>query len=355
MLRALILDTLSRAPNSQMVGERWAALRTPPRTFARLLATEKCASDLLIRIESLGLQSRLPPRLRETLTDSARRETARMLALKARLLLLEREFVSRNIQITLLKGAAYVKLGLRRQRACSDIDILVAAEDRDGATAAVTALGFRPAVTQLWADAHQLPAFHSSDGMTIDVHTRALYRPGRLNDERWATQEVAAGVAVLAPTDWCWHTLAHDAFHHVSSGSARSALDVACLIETFDTQIDWRVIAARAASWPDRVEPLIRSVRRLGYAVPFRVSPSAHLASICAQAGREYAARVAASDDLFVYAAGKIGGLLLGSSAGWVDMRRGPLLEPGTDPVTSMLRDAGRLTRIMLGRRVALV
>lgn len=354
-MRALILDTLAQVPNARTLAARWGALRISSRAFARLLSTEDCASDLLIRMRSLGLLEPLAPRLNLMLLDRARRDTGRMLALRERLLVIEREFLARNIPLTLLKGAAYLKMKLRPQRACHDLDILVAEADRDRAAAAVTALGYRQALPHLWPDAHHLPPFYSADGAAVEVHTRALYRPARSNNEGWATQEVSAGVAVLTPTDWCWHALAHDAFHHVSSGSVRSALDVAELIETFDTRIDWSVIGARAASWPDRVEPLIRSVRRLGYPVPFRVSLSAHLASICAQAGREYTARVAASDDLFIYAAGKIGGLVLGSRGGWVDLRRGPLLEPGKDVLTSMLRDAGRLTRIMLGRKVALV
>jgi hypothetical protein len=352
-LRTLFLETLSRAAAAATVAAAWKRMRAPLRAFGRILAVEECATELLTRLSALDVLGAVRVEARRHLQQRATLGTAHMLALRTKLDVLLGELGSRRVEVLLVKGSAFCVSGLRPHRTCKDIDLVVAESAIPSAASALAAAGFIGSGGALWPDAHQLPAFYDRDGLAVELHTRLLARRVDAAPVRWATRPIAAGVSVLEPTDWCWHTLAHDAYHHAASGSVRTALDVAALIDRFGDQIDWQVIRARVRGWPDRIEPAICSLAQLGYTVPVPVSRRARVAVACATNGREHVSRVAARDELFVFAAGKVGGLALGSPLTWADVRRGPLSQKGRGVVPSMLQDAARLAAILLGREVA--
>ena len=350
-LRELILDTFATEPNVPALAARWSRLPLSPRVFTRLIAVEECASDLVLRLRELGLPRDAPGELLSELTARSRAETARMLVLRAQLDALIAAFGAAAVPVTLLKGAAFIKTGLRRHRSCSDIDLLVARDDVDSAVRALQGAGYHSTGSAKLANSQHLPPFVREDVPTVELHTRALYRVLGEGEACWETEEIAPGLGVLSPTDWCWHALAHEAVHRETAGRARGALDVAVLVDRYGGAIDWGRIAERAAAWPDSVESTVLSVRRLGYAVPLAVSRRTRLSSACTARAREYAARVAATDDQFVFAMLKIGGLTFGSPRTWVAYRRAAGVS-ARGVVPALARDAARLARIMFGRQV---
>ena len=348
-LRELILDTFAVTPDIPALADAWRRLRLSPRVFTRLIAVEECASDLLLRLRALRLTDQLPNPLLEELTARARSETGRMLAVRAQLEMLISAFQGANVPVTLLKGAAFLATGMRRHRSCSDIDLLVAPEHVDSAVVVLNNVGYRSTGSAKLSNSQHLPPFARQDAPLVELHTRALYRIRGEGEAGWQSEEVEGGISVLAPTDWCWHALAHEAVHRETAGRARGALDVAALIEHYGARIDWSRVAEHAAEWPDSVDATVLSLCRLGHDVPLAVSRRTRLSSTCTARAREYAARVAATDEQFAFAMLKIGGLTFGSPRTWIAYRRaGGVSSAGMLP--SLARDAARLARILVGR-----
>jgi hypothetical protein len=307
-LRSLILDTLAREPHAGDVAARWEALRIQPRAFARLLALEDCASDLLVRLDALAVTDHVPGPLLDVVQRRARRERAHMLSMRVQLLALLHAFRARGITVTLLKGAAFLHTGIRPYRACMDIDIAPAAKDLEAAADVLRALGYaaRPE-TGLPGDHHHLPPFDREGAVPVELHTRLLGDPGAPAPDDVATREIAPGVRVLTPTEWCWHAIAHDAQHPISFGRTQTALDVGALVDAYGAAIDWSTIAARATRSPHRIEPQIASALRLGYRLPLAVSGRTHAVTTGLGVARDALAHVGPDGVLFGWGTRKLG------------------------------------------------
>lgn len=318
-LRDLILDTLAREARAEQVAPRWEALRIRPRAFARLLALEDCASDLLVRLDALAITDRVPAPLLGLVQRRARRERAHMLAMRIQLRALLDAFRDRGISVTLLKGAAFLDTGLRPYRACMDIDIAPAARDLEAAVDVLRALGYvARAGTGLPADHHHLPPFDREGAVPVEVHTRLLGGATAPVLDEAVTREIAPGVRVLTPTEWCWHAIAHDAQHPISFGRVHTALDVGALVDAYGMEIDWATIAGRAARSPHRVEPQIASAQRLGYGLPLAVSGRTQAVVTGLGVARDALAHVGRNGVLFGWGTRKLGvaaSVLLGPGA----------------------------------------
>jgi len=304
-LRDLILDTLAREARAEQVAPRWEALRIRPRAFARLLALEDCASDLLVRLAALAITERVPPALLGLVQRRARRERAHMLSMRVQLLALLDALRAGGVRVTLLKGAAFLHTGLRPHRACMDIDLAVGARDVEPVAEVLRALGYAPRPgTGLPADHHHLPPFDREGAVPVEVHTRLL---GDTPLPEEAMRDVAPGVRVLTPTEWCWHAIAHDAQHPISFGRVQTALDVGALVDAYGAAIDWATIASRAARSPHRVEPQIASAQRLGYRLPLTVSGRTQAVVAGLGVARDALAHVGRDSVLFGWGTRKLG------------------------------------------------
>jgi hypothetical protein len=388
-LRGLMLDTFARAPDAGRLRAAWSwygarSFGDAGRTFARLLAAEGCAGDLLARLGELDLMGALTRDMDSALRDRARADALRMLGVRAQLDDLLAACGGAGVELTLLKGAAFMALGMRPHRPCNDLDVLVDREAVETVVRLLTEAGYRPFATPDPRAVHHLPPFIRDRSAAVEVHRRALLTreapgverhftvqpsPDEADDSAAAltTVLVRPGLQVLTPTDWCWHAFAHEAGHRETCGSVRGALDIASLMDRWGGAIDWPIVAARTQGWPDDVGPLAISVRRLGLDVPVRAGAGTRLAARLADAAREWAARRAATDDGFAFAARKIGGLAFGNLGTWRAHRAGaprtdasqvaagavggvarpPAIEP---PVwRSMLSDGARLVRVLIG------
>lgn len=348
-LRDLILDTFATGSNVESLRRRWRRLTLEPRAFERLLAIEDCASDLVLQLHELGLDGVVANRYRTLIFDRAVAETARMMPIRVELDGLLDELARRAVPMTVLKGAAFMLAGLRPRRAFVDIDILVAPNVLPEAVAVVRSLGYRPRAKGAQTFSHHLPQFDRAHSAPVEIHTRALSRVEGGGELRWETRTIRPGVSVLTPTDWCWHTLAHESHHYEVSGRVRGALDVAALIRAFGPEIDLGVLGARAAHWGDSPMAVLESVRRLGIDLPTIRARRVRISPAALALGREHAARVAKTDEAFHLALYKLGELALLPVADWRSSR---LIggRPLRQLLANMARDAIQFVRAVTGR-----
>ncbi|MGH7719017.1 MAG: nucleotidyltransferase family protein, partial [Gemmatimonadaceae bacterium] len=275
------------------------------------------------------------------------------LAVRMQLRSLLAELRARGVEVTLLKGAAFLATRMRPHRPCTDLDLLVRAEDVERACGAMTALGYRSR-SELRIDGHHhLPPFVRADALPVELHLRTLNRELARDDVTSSSRALEPGVLVLHPTEWCWHALAHEARHHDLAGRVRGALDVAALCERCGGDIDWTAIAARARGWPDDIGVVALSVRALCPDVPLRVGVASRIRAACLTYGRERAARGAASDRAFAAAMYRLGMLVLGSDGAEDGEERVPARGAAMRYVPAPVSDLASLMAITLGRDVS--
>jgi hypothetical protein len=325
-LRSLLLATFARDPQRLELERRWRTARVVPRVLARVVALESCAGDLLVRLRELRLGAAVPDVSLEALAMAARLEAAQMLRMRAQLAELLAAFRAAKLEVTLLKGAAFLQLGMRPHRWCSDLDLLFSDDDVPRAWATLARLGYESAESSLPATHRHLPPLHREGLAVIEVHRRPIDATPLAGD--WSRRELTPGVSILSPTDWCWHALAHEADLPFFS-RIRSALDVAALMERYGAEIDWDVIGVRAAQWPFPIEPLLHDLHRLGYDARFDVSRRTRLLAAGLDMVRESVARATGSEWVFYGLAHRLGRIarraggsratpLLGAFAPWV-------------------------------------
>lgn len=346
--RSLVLDTFASRTARDTLAARWNRLPLSATAFRRLLAVEECAADLLVRLREIGLLSSLPPERAELLETRAVRQTARMLALRSELQGVLGALRARDIAVTLLKGAAFECVGLRPLRVCNDLDLMVSPGDVPGALDVLETLGYRiPPGERLPADFHHLPPIQRAGSVPVELHTRLLWRERGTADRPPAFADCGDGLRLLAPTDWVWHLIAHDAHHHETAGSVRSALDLIALEARYPLDINWAELARRCRSWPDPVGPLLLSFGRIRGRSPIRVPFTMSVANNILSSAREYAAKVAHDDEDFVFALHKLAGALIASPTSWVERRRLRRDDAGM-ALPSISSDAALLARVLL-------
>ncbi|HJU64137.1 MAG TPA: nucleotidyltransferase family protein [Gemmatimonadaceae bacterium] len=350
-LRELILDTFAAGGDVDELGRRWGGVRMSGAAFTRLLSVEDCASDLLVRWRQLGIEARLPAFVRDEVTRRTHGDMARMLTVRVQLRELVDGFRKSGIEITLLKGAAFLASGMRQLRPFTDLDLLVPAAQVDAARALMSSLGYTSNDELAIQDHHHLPPFARRGSVPVELHLRTLHRD-TAEAEVTASMPIEPGVRVLAPTEWCWHALAHEARHHDLAGRVRGALDVAALAERY-ADIDWGVIAQRSHQSVDHIGVVALSVLRIAPQLPLHVSAGARWRARCASYGRERAARGASSEKAFAAALYRIGMLALGTDR-W-EHRLDPPRAKGAAGrlVPARVSHLASLVAITLGREVS--
>lgn len=311
-LRDLILDTFAAAAEPAQLGPRWDGVRMPVAAFSRLMSVEDCAGDLLVRWRELEIEDAVPTFMRDEVTHRTHERMARMLAVRAQLRELLQAYRDAGIDITLLKGAAFLATGLRPLRPFADLDVLVRTTDTERACVVMQSLGYASETRLGIEDHHHLPPFTRHGAVPVELHVRTLNREPAREAPDVPSIEIEPGTRVLAPTEWCWHALAHEARHHDLAGRVRGALDVVALASRYP-EIEWAAIAERSRTATDPIGVVARSVLRIRPDLPMRVRVGSRVRAACATYGRERAARGAASEKAFAAALYRIGMLALGT------------------------------------------
>jgi hypothetical protein len=277
-----------------------AALREP----VTMTALDPAQWDLLLRqARSAGLLGRLgvlaaglrdyqhiPQQVRHHL-ESARAVAARQAsAVRWEVDRIMNALQGIQVQVVLLKGAAYVlrDLPAARGRSFADVDVMV---PRAELAAVETALA-RAGWWNLHHDAydqryyrdwmHELPPLrHIRRSSVLDLHhtilppTAGLKLDPPLLFAAAQPLEDVPGAAVLAPCDMVLHSAAHLFFDGELDHGLRDICDLADLFETFgQDDAFWPALPARAKAL-DLTLPLAYALRYLPYVAPPAVADAA--------------------------------------------------------------------------------
>ncbi len=182
---------------------------------------------------------------------------------------------SLEVPVVLLKGAAYVMLGLpaARGRLHSDVDILVSKDKIALVESTLLQQGWEATKHDSYDDhyyrawSHELPPLQHKERKTIvDIHHNILPVTGRLHpDPRLllASAEDLPGTMfkVLAPADMLLHSAAHMFQDGELAGSLRDLIDLDDLLRDFGAaKRFWEALISRARQL-DLVRPLFYSLR----------------------------------------------------------------------------------------------
>jgi hypothetical protein len=266
----LLLDALSRpVPLADLTEAEWDAL-LPRARAGHLLARLGAQAD------ANDLTDRLPERVRRHLAAAAALAARHERMVRWETNRIERALEPLDVPILLLKGAAYVALGLPAAtgRLISDTDIMVPRAALDTVEGALKAAGWQPIKLdpydqryyRTWM--HELPPLvHRERGTVVDLHHTILPPTSRLKPDPaklWTAARPLGGgqLHVLAPTDMVLHGAAH-LFHDGDlRRSLRDLVDLADLLTHFG-RIEpdfWSGLISRAAAL-DLGRPLYYALR----------------------------------------------------------------------------------------------
>jgi Uncharacterised nucleotidyltransferase len=239
--RDLLLTALVRPVElADLTEAEWDAL-LPRARSAHLLA------HLGAGLSGCDRTGCLPDRVRNHLAAAAALATRHERVVRWEINRIERALRHLDVPVLLLKGAAYVAVGLpaATTRLVSDTDIMVPGAALDTVEGALASAGWQPLKLdpydqryyRTWM--HELPPLcHRERGTVVDLHHTILPRTSRLKPDPkrlWAAaRRLGAGpLHVLAPTDMVLHAAAH-LFHDGDlQRSLRDLVDIKDLLTHF--------------------------------------------------------------------------------------------------------------------------
>lgn len=230
------------------------------RELLRQARLTKLLGRLAILMDRRGWQSSMPEAVRLRLDNAAKAVHRKHLDTLWEADRLHDALHAVPTRLVLLKGAAYVLIGLpgSQGREFSDVDILVAREQLDAVELALLANGWVAAKLDPYDDrfyrqkSHELPPMQHVQRLThLDVHHSLVPASSRYAfDERLMLQACRPvpgqpGLHVLAPVDMVLHSVVHLMQEGDFSGAPRDLLDLSDLLAAF---------SADAAFWPGLVD-----------------------------------------------------------------------------------------------------
>lgn len=230
------------------------------RELLRQARLTKLLGRLAMRIERQGWRASVPEAVRLRLDNAAKAVHRKHLDTLWEADRLHNALHDLPTRLVLLKGAAYVLIGLpgSQGREFSDVDILVARDQLDAVELALLAHGWVPAKLDPYDDrfyrqkSHELPPMQHVQRLThLDVHHSLVPATSRYAfDERLMLQACRPvpgqpGLHVLAPVDMVLHSVVHLMQEGDFAGAPRDLLDLTDLLAAF---------SADPAFWPGLVD-----------------------------------------------------------------------------------------------------
>lgn len=246
------------------------ALRNPAlvlefgqQDFERLLILADLArltAALGYRIEQAGLWGEIPEKVRERFRASYRLADFRNCQLRWEMDRLERILRQAEFEVVVLKGGAYLLLGLpwARGRLPADLDVLVAREHLPAMESLLLAEGFEPVKLNSYDQRyyrewmHELPPLrHPERGVEVDIHHALLPVTARLHADQkllWSAARAIPGsrFKVLGPKDMILHAVIHLFCDSDLNNRLRDLVDIDELLRHFS--------AGRVDFWQDLIE-----------------------------------------------------------------------------------------------------
>lgn len=252
--RAFLLDLLSDDPvDARVAGaiDAEAFLAITPRTLYPW-----------VHWRLRGGGEGIPQRLRTMFAEAYRENALRQLRRVADVRRIDGAFHSAGVPYLLLKGPVLAATVYPdpATRTMTDLDFLVRDRDMERAMAALAGVGYQvpsqfAGVTMHAGDAP--PLFNGQAGSpVIELHSLLDSAPDDplAVEEAWATSrmvDLGHGVRVpaLGRAEFFAHVVTHLSRHHRFEGELRSLLDVALLLRSDETELDW---ASLRSEWTRR-------------------------------------------------------------------------------------------------------
>jgi hypothetical protein len=263
-----------------------SALRDPQSLLAwtpaqwEMLVRQARSADLLSRVAALlenrGLLERVPSAPRAHLLGARQLALAQAHEVRREVALIVKALERTEVDIVLLKGAAYLfgQLQAAQGRVFSDVDILVPREALPRVEAALMREGWATSHHEPYDERyyrewmHELPPLrHVARGTVLDVHHSIAPPRGRLRPESAKVLGAAVPVAgharlkVLASLDMVLHSAAHLFLNEELTHGLRDLADIDALLRHFGAGADfWERLQIRAKEL-DLETPLLYASR----------------------------------------------------------------------------------------------
>lgn len=231
--------------------------------FERLLVLADLArltAALGYRIEQAGLWGDIPEKVRDRFQASYRLADFRNRQLRWEMECLERILRKAEFEVVVLKGGAYLLLGLpwAWRRLPADLDVLVAREHLPAMESLLLAEGFEPVKLHPYDQRyyrewmHELPPLrHPERGVEVDIHHALLPMTARLHADPkllWSAARAIPGsrFKVLGPEDMILHAVVHLFYDSDLNNRLRDLVDIDELLRHFS--------AGQVGFWPGLIE-----------------------------------------------------------------------------------------------------
>lgn len=263
ILHSLLPDALSLEPGRLKYG-RLQSLSPHQWEGLIVVAEEQHVTPLLYaRLRDKGMETAVPPHIRQKLRHRYQGNTVRNLSIYGELRRLAAALQAQNIPFIALKGAflADTVYGSMGERIVGDLDLLVPKEAMSQVITISETLDYRktkPIVLDVWLEKrHHIPAFMNRKvRLAIEWHWH-IVRPDTYFAipvaGLWqrAIPATVAGIPVLtlSPEDLVLHIADHISYHHEFTFGVRSLCDLGSICAFYKEAIDWDVVGERAKKW----------------------------------------------------------------------------------------------------------
>jgi len=280
--------------------------------LVRLGRGAKLLPRIAMALDDLGLLGKVPAAPRTHLEAARTLARAQADAVRREIVYIDHALAASGVPIVLLKGAAYLRAGLRagRGRIFSDIDIMVPQRALPEVEAALMLKGWTSAKTTTYDQRysrrwmHELPPLrHIGRQTVLDVHHAILPITARLKPDSaklLAASRPISGeprLRILAPIDMVLHSATHLFCNEDVGNGLRDLADLDALLQELAHEHGfWEGLVARAAEL-DLVRPLYYALR---YVVPIFNTPVPPEVIREADSGRPPSALVGTMDAIFL-------------------------------------------------------
>ncbi len=286
-----------------------------------LVIRQARGADLLARIASgyqaLGLDDQIPVQPRMHLESAAKLAQRQHREIQWEVEQISDALAPTGVDFVLLKGAAYVKRGLRAAdgRTMSDVDILVARDDIPAVETALMMKGWMSEAKSAYDQRyyrtwmHELPPLrHFKRGTVIDVHHAILPTTSRLHPSSRKLMDAAnplepgGHVKVLQPVDMVLHSATHLFHEGELERGFRGLVDIDALLREFGPEPGfWDRLVPRAVEL-ELSRPLFYALRYTDNLLKTPIPQPVIAAAALTPGGRSPGPKLMLMDALFLRA-----------------------------------------------------
>ncbi|MEZ4590930.1 MAG: lasso peptide biosynthesis B2 protein [Chloroflexota bacterium] len=262
-IEALLLATLQPDTKPDIVSSLQNLSEAEWGQLVQTAQKQHVATLLFAQLDSLGLQTAVPPKLWTNLQQKQKQITLQNMTIYRELSRINQALLAEKVPFVVLKGgylaaAVYPHLG---QRAMGDLDLLVRLENLPKMITALHDLGWREtrpiSLTASLEQHHHLPPFAKKGvPFLIEPHWNITHPerpysidPAQLWQHVMPYTLMGSDVLVFQPHLQLLHLALHASYNHQFAFDLRSLCDIAMLIQKCGDDLAWEQVIRCAQSW----------------------------------------------------------------------------------------------------------